>query len=128
MDNESPKDGIPSPPNWILENISEVSKICSGVFAVYVSFLLYCGLTALSITDRQLILNDVAHLPLLNVGVSLTAFFVLTPITAIILFLYLQIYVHRLKGLLDDLRDKYAPLVKLNCSTSVAHRLVNTLG
>src|ERR1700761_5420496 len=56
-------------PDWVLENIAELSKHARTVHAFYVSFLLYCALTILSTPDRKIILDEQAHLPIINLDV-----------------------------------------------------------
>jgi uncharacterized protein YjbI with pentapeptide repeats len=102
----------PKAPDWLLENITEASKIASKIYLIYVGFLAYSALTVVSTTDRQIILNSTARLPLVNVEVSLNGFFIVAPLIAIFVFFYFQLYLHRIKGLINDLRVNYAPTEK----------------
>ena len=99
-------------PEWLIENIAEASKNARKIYFLYIGFLAYCALTVFSTTDRQIILNETAHLPIVNLDVSLNGFFILAPIIAILVFLYFQLYLHRIKGLVTDLRDNYLPIEK----------------
>jgi len=101
---ERPK---PKAPRWIFENIAEASKKASRIYTVFLSVLAYCAITVVSTTDRQLLLNEPVRLPLINVEVSLAGFFVLSPIISILIFVYLQLYFHRIKGLIEQLKTDY---------------------
>jgi hypothetical protein len=48
------------------------------------------------------------QLPVLNSTVSVEALFLLAPIFALLVFVYLQLYLQRLKGLIHQLRAVYA--------------------
>jgi uncharacterized protein YjbI with pentapeptide repeats len=105
---EEPKK--PEAPDWLLENIKECSKNASRVYTVYLGYLAYCALTVVSTTDRQILLNQTAHLPLVNVAVPLNLFFVAAPAVAVLVFLYFQSYLWRLKGLTSQLQSNYAAI------------------
>ncbi len=100
------------PPDWLVENIAEASKNARRIYLLYGSFLAYCAVTVAGTSDRQIILNETARLPLLNVDVSLTGFFTVGPLAAIFFFIYLQLYVTRIKGLVADLRTNYGQIEK----------------
>ncbi|KKL59216.1 hypothetical protein LCGC14_2217560, partial [marine sediment metagenome] len=106
---EAPK---PEAPDWLFNNIAEASKNARSIYLLYLGFVSYCLLTAFGTTDRQIFLNEQVSLPIIKVDVSLYGFFIVAPIIAIFIFLYLQLYLGRLKGLLSDLRENYAPLEK----------------
>jgi len=98
----------PSAPDWIIGNIAEASKNAQQVFFVLVSLLVYCAISVTGTADRQVVLNSTVQLPVLNSTVSLEAFFLLAPIFALLVFVYLQLYLQRLKGLIRQLRADYA--------------------
>ncbi|GBE33915.1 secreted effector protein pipB2 [bacterium BMS3Bbin06] len=100
------------PPDWLIENIAEASRNARKIYLFYNSFLAYCTLTIINISDRQLVLNETVHLPLINTNVQLINFFIIAPLIAIFIFIYLQIYLHRIKGLKVDLRSNYSPIEK----------------
>lgn len=103
----------PDPPDWLISNIAEVSKSASKVYFVYILFLAYSALTVIGTTDRQLILkNEAVHLPIININVSLDGFFMLAPLIAMLVFVYLQLYLGRLKGLIADIRTNYTTTEK----------------
>lgn len=102
----------PEAPDWLIENIAEVSKNARKLYFVYIGFLAYCALTVVSTTDRQIILNETTRLPILNVEVSLNGFFILAPLISIFFFVYFQLYLQRMKGLITDLRTNYSPVEK----------------
>jgi uncharacterized protein YjbI with pentapeptide repeats len=97
----------PEAPDWLIDNIAEASKNTRKIYLLYLGFLAYCALTAISTNDRTLVLNEPAHLPIVNVGVPLEGFFIFAPILAILTFLYLQLYLQNLNGMKKDLENKY---------------------
>lgn len=97
-------------PDWIVGNIAEVSKNSQQVLFLLISFLAYCGLTVLGTADRQIILNSTVQLPVLNVAMPMSGFFLVAPALALILFVYLQLSIQRLKGLMNQLESDYQPL------------------
>ena len=102
----------PKAPNWLFENIAEASKNARKIYFLYISLLVYCAITVVSTTDRQIILDDTVRLPLINLNVWLSGFFIIAPFLIIIIFIYLQLYLHRLRQLITDLRSNYAPIKK----------------
>ncbi len=50
-----PITGKPTAPSWLLENIAELSKSTRTLHLLFVTFLLYSGITVLSSTDRKII-------------------------------------------------------------------------
>lgn len=48
----------------LLDNIAEASKNARRIYLIYIGFLVYCALTVVSTSDRQMILNEPAHLPI----------------------------------------------------------------
>jgi len=99
-------------PGWLIDNIAESSKNSRRIYLLFIGFLAYCALTVASTKDRQIILNETAHLPIVNLDVPLNGFFLLAPLIAVFVFIYLQLYVHRLKGLITDLRTNYPSVEK----------------
>lgn len=97
-----------SVPDWLIENIADASKNTRQLYLVYLGFLAYCIITAYGITDRQFAFNDSINLPILGLSVPLRQFFIYSPIIAFLLFLYIQVYLFRLQGLILDLRTNYA--------------------
>ncbi len=66
----------PAAPDWLLDNIAEAFKKRPQEFTwLYIGFLAYCALTVVSTTDRQIVLNEPAKLPIINVEVALNGFF-----------------------------------------------------
>ena len=95
-------------PKWLLDNIADASKNTAKIYLLYMGFLAYSALTVVSTTDKQLILNNAtAHLPFINVDVSLIGFFITAPVLAIIIFIYFQLYLIRVRRLICDLRLNY---------------------
>ena len=88
----------------IISNIDEISKNSRGIFLIYAGFIAYCGITAISIKDEQLIINDKAiFLPLFNIDISVTGFFLGASLTSILIYIYFNLYLYRLKILVDVL-------------------------
>ena len=96
------------PPPWLYDRISDASNNAGQVFTIYLGFLAYCALTVISTTDRQIILNERAHLPIINLEVPLNGFFWLAPIILLLSFGYLQLSLHRLNALTFYLGAKYS--------------------
>jgi len=96
-------------PDWLIENISETAKNARKIFSFNVIFLIYCLMTAYTTSDKQIILNETVKLPLFNSEVSLSAFFILTPLISTAIFIYLQMYLFRIRGLIFDLKTNYKP-------------------
>ena len=107
---DSSKQARGEAPEWIIENIAEASKNARNIFFIYASFLAYCVLTVVSTTDRRIILNETAKLPIINVEVSLTGFFITAPLVAIIVFVYFQLYINRIRGLVGYLHENYGSI------------------
>ncbi len=97
----------PKSPNWLIENIAEASKNARQIYFLFIGFLTYCALTIVSTSDRQIILNEEANLPIIKLDVSLNGFFILSPLISLLVFTYLQLYLQRLKGLVTYLRINY---------------------
>ena len=102
----------PEAPDWLINNIAEASKNAKGIYFLYMGFLAFCSLTVVSTTDRRFILNESTKLPIVGVEVPLLGFFIIAPALVILIFVYFQLYLHRLKGLIEDLRTHYAPIGK----------------
>lgn len=97
-------------PGWLIENISEISRKASSVYLLYMGFVGYSVLTIFGVRDHQLILkNQTAHLPIIDVDVSLTGFFIIAPLIAIGFFTYFQLYLIKSKKLIRELYEKYIP-------------------
>ena len=92
------------PPKWLIDNIAEASINARKLFFLYIGFISYCALTVVSTTDRQLVIGGVVKLPVINVEVGLTGFFIIAPAIAIILYVYFQLYLRRLNALKERLR------------------------
>lgn len=84
----------------LLKTIEESSRHARGVLFVLVVASMYVVLSAFSASEDQMI-----ELPILNVQVSVGAFFVCGPLLILIAYLYLHIYVQDLQ---DRLREVYS--------------------
>ena len=100
----------PAPPPSLISNIAQVSQNARSIYLLYIGFLAYCALTVFGTSDRRIILNESARLPIINLDVSLDGFFILAPILAVFVFIYLQLYLSKLQRLFDALRTRYAPI------------------
>ena len=61
-------------PSDLLSNIAELSKNASTLHLLYVGVLIYWALTILGISDRQLVFNEQARLPIVGINVPLSGF------------------------------------------------------
>lgn len=100
----------PPSPDWLLSNIAESSKTAQQVFFVLASLLAYSALTIVGTADRQIILNSTVQLPVLNVAVSMTGFFLVAPALSLVLFVYMQFFLQRVNGLLIQMASEYSPV------------------
>ena len=78
--------------DWIYDKITETSKMAQKVYAIYLSGVAYGLLTIFTITDLQLVVNERIRLPIINMDLPVTVFFVLTPIMLLVSYFYFQIY------------------------------------
>jgi len=83
-------------PPWLMDNIAELSRSSRTIHTVYVGFLIYCAVTIITTEDRKLIINDKAHLPIINLDVPLSSFVLIAPVVAIIAFVYFQLHMQAL--------------------------------
>ena len=102
----------PEAPKWLIDSIAEVSKNTRSLYLWFLGFLAYCALALATTTDRQIVLDEGVLLPIIGLSVPLGVFFVVAPLLAILLFTYLQLYLQRLKGLVEDLRQNFRPIRK----------------
>lgn len=64
-------------------------KQAKSIYFLYLIFLVYCLLTIAGIEDIQLVLPwERAHLPILNIDVSITGFLFAAPVITVIIFAY----------------------------------------
>ena len=68
--------------DWIYDKITETSKMAQKVYAIYLSGVAYGLLTIFTITDLQLVVNERIRLPIINMDLPVTVFFVLTVINS----------------------------------------------
>jgi hypothetical protein len=98
---------LDTPPDWLINNITEASKNARQIYFIYIIFIMYAVLVIISTSDENIVLNRSAHLPIINVNIPLNGFYILSPIIAIFIFVYFQLYLFKIKYLIDDLRVKY---------------------
>ena len=125
--NSKPGNKISEAPDWLIDNIAEASKNARQMFFLYIGFLAYSLLTVVGTSDRQIILNGLTNLPIINVDVSLDGFFILCPLVAIFGFIYLQLYLHRLKCLINDFRTNYTSTEKRRLYPWMLNISINTM-
>jgi len=101
------QDKLEDRPDTLIANIAEASKNARSLYIVFVGLLAYSALTVFSTDDRRIVLNEAARLPVINLDVSLNGFFILAPILSIFMFVYFQLYLLKLKRLLEDLRTNF---------------------
>ena len=110
MKNEKPDKEKPTAPDWLIDNIAEASRNTRKIYLLYLGFLAYCALTAISTTDRTLVLNEPAYLPIARVGVPLEGFFIFAPILAIMTFIYFQFYLQKLNNLKSEYERNFGKI------------------
>jgi hypothetical protein len=103
---ESRSEGLAEAPDWFYENFATLCHAARSIHIVYVGFLVYCALTIRSTSDRQIVLNEGAHLPLLNVDIPFSIFLISAPAAAIFIYLYFQLHVQVMKR---QLYEYYLP-------------------
>jgi hypothetical protein len=101
-----------SPPEWVFENIAELSKITRSLHVLYVTVVIYCGLTILGSSDRKIVLDETTRLPVIGSDMPYAGFMLIAPLAAIFLFVYFQLHLNALVRTIADLRNRYAPLEK----------------
>jgi len=94
---ESKIEDKPKVPNSLIDNIAEASKNARKIYLLFIGVLAYSALTVVSTSDRRIILNEPARLPVINLDVSLDGFFILAPILSIFIFFYFQLYLHKFR-------------------------------
>ncbi len=97
----SGKKVVSYPPDRVYGNIDEAAKNCRKVYFIYLSLLSYALLTAVTTSNKQLILGENVKLPLINMEVSAYLFFMLTPIIAIAILTYIQLYLLKVNELIQ---------------------------
>jgi len=92
----------------ILSVIDSASKHSRLLYYIYIGFLLYLIVTALSVKDKQLALGaSYINLPFINLSVPLEAFFIVSAFLAIALYINLMLYQNKLRRLVSDLLQNY---------------------
>ena len=70
-------------------NIQLAFRHAKSIYFLYLAFLVYCLLTVAGIEDIQLVLPwERAHLPILNIDVSILGFLFAAPVITVIIFVY----------------------------------------
>ncbi|RQV99982.1 pentapeptide repeat-containing protein [bacterium] len=87
----------------ILANIAECSKNAGKRLATYWVVWLYGMITLASINDKDIFLNTGVRLPIVNVTIPLTGFWLVFPAIIIVLFLLFTLLIFRLEDLLSTL-------------------------
>lgn len=102
-------------PGWMLEGVAELSKSARTLYTLYAGFLIYCALTLFSTSDRRIILDEQAHLPIVNLDVPFSAFVPIASFIAIFFFIYFQVHLHALTEQIAAVRgeDEQFPLRRL---------------
>lgn len=91
-----------------LNKITQKSNVSRQIYYIYIGFLVYCTLTVVSTSDQQIILNNaITTLPILNLDVSLNCFFILSPIIAIFIFIYLHWYLQDIQNIVKKKSNTY---------------------
>jgi len=109
-------------PDWLINSITEASKNARQIYYVYIGLLAYWVLTIVSTSDRQIILDNKVSLPIIKLQISLDGFFIAGPLIAMFAFIYLQLYLQRLKGLIGDLRTDFDSIKHRRHYDLIEHR------
>src|SRR5436305_10819369 len=96
-------------PSDLLSNIAELSKNASTLHLLYVGVLIYWALTILGISDRQLVFNEQARLPIVGINVPLSGFTIIVPLLATVFFIYFYLHFQALTRAIIYLKNNYAP-------------------
>ena len=92
----------------MLSVIDSASRHARLIYYIYIGFILYLVVTALSVKDKQLALGaSYVNLPFINLSVPLEGFFIVSVILAIALFVNLLLYQNKLRSLVSDLLKYY---------------------
>lgn len=118
----------------LLKNIAEASKNTKKIFTFFLSTLFYSYITALSTTDRNILLNESIKLPIFSIEIPYQSFSILFPLVAISFFIYLQIYLFRLKEIISFFKShsnsshdfQIYPWI-INFSDDAGNKLINRL-
>ena len=91
--------------NRILEQIKELSIIARKIYTIYLIVIAYFVIVVASISDRQLLLLQTPPIRIFGIEslVGLHWLFIISPLIAISLFIYLQIYLLRIGGYIGTL-------------------------
>jgi len=88
-----------------LKNLDRASDNSARAYLIYLGFILYSLLTIAGTTDEQIVLKHAGvNLPIINVEIALSAFFIVAPLMMLGVFLYLMIAINRLHYLEKKLR------------------------
>ena len=90
----------------------EASKQARITWGIYLGFLAYSVLTIAGSSDRQIVLNKVVHLPIINSEVPLSGFFIVAPLLSILLFVYFHLQLRVARKSMHDLDDNCTELPK----------------
>ncbi len=89
----------------LLDNIAEQTRSTRNLFIIYISYLLYFGLSIFSIQDIELLQKSTVTLPFFQVPVATDAFFYLAPTLAIVIFVYFHMHLQNLRTMIRQLRS-----------------------
>jgi len=95
------------------------TRLISAAMLIYAGLLVYLFLTVLSVSDRHIIIAKTVHLPILNLDIPLTEFFMAVPFMAILLYICLHLFLNKYKYL-----NKYKTQAFRECAES---RLIEKL-
>jgi uncharacterized protein YjbI with pentapeptide repeats len=102
--------GTESKPSDITANyIAEAAKNTRRLYWLYLFLISYSVVTVVGTKDNQIVFrNEAVRLPILDVDVSLTGFFIFAPILLTLMFMYFQFYLLDLKDSISKLRNNFA--------------------
>lgn len=71
-------------------------------FSIYAGLIVYFSITVLGISDRQISIEKMVRLPILNLNMSLNGFFLSVPLLAIFLYVCFQLYLYKMRASHDN--------------------------
>jgi uncharacterized protein YjbI with pentapeptide repeats len=88
-------------PDWIYENIQEVTVNCRKLFFIYLALLSYATLSALTTPVQNLFLGQDVRMPIINATIPLYYYLIVAPLLAIGFFIYNQLHLRKLDRLIE---------------------------
>lgn len=95
-------------PGWLFSNLAEAIKNARKQYLIYIGIISYCALSILTTTDRQIVLNEGIQLPIINLNVPVFAFYIISPLLVLIIYIYYQLHLQKAKAIQNELMENYS--------------------